>query len=88
LDREDTEDIGMATIRARIDLTRVAKHGVDPTRLTPPRVEEVESDLRNRGLVRTSEHGWWSGDDAIIRTLGDAVLETDPPGVACPPTGR
>lgn len=76
----------MASIRARIDLARVSAHGVDPTRLTPPRVEEVESDLRNRGLI-PGAGGWWTGDEAVIHTLGDAVLETDPPAGPYPPTG-
>ena len=71
----------MATIRARIDLARVANRGVDPTRLTPPRIEEVKSDLLNRGLVADKhDKGWWTGDDAVIRTLGDAAGNRPPGG--------
>lgn len=75
----------MPIVRARIDLGRVAQHAIFPSNITPPRVEKVEDTLRDRGLTHGPD-GWWTGDETIIQSLGDAVIERDPANQSCPPT--
>jgi hypothetical protein len=66
-------------IRARLDLARIAANTVGARHLTPMFRDEVVEELRSRGLEPEDvDVGWWRGDEATFRSLGDAVLETRP----------
>jgi hypothetical protein len=66
-------------IRARLDLARIAANTIGARHLTPMPMAEVIDELRNRGLEPEDvDVGWWRGNEATFRSLGDAVLETRP----------